>query len=98
MSEEENFTKISRQKQCEKRKISRKFHSAGALRRQNQSQKTAALEPLSHKPKTEQDPPEPFFSVNDAVPVLQFRPLPNLLDQLVVTKTGQIGLETMLTS
>ena len=25
----ENFTKISRQKRCEKRKISRKFHSAG---------------------------------------------------------------------
>ena len=28
----ENFTKISRQKRCEKRKISRKFHSAGAQR------------------------------------------------------------------
>ena len=28
----ENFTKISRQKWCEKRKISRKFHSAGAQR------------------------------------------------------------------
>ena len=26
----ENFTKISRQKRCEKQKISRKFHSAGA--------------------------------------------------------------------
>ena len=26
----ENFTKISRQKRCEKRKISRKFHSVGA--------------------------------------------------------------------
>ena len=28
----ENFTKISRQKRCEKRKISHKFHSAGAQR------------------------------------------------------------------
>ena len=28
----ENFTKISRPKRCEKRKISRKFHSAGAQR------------------------------------------------------------------
>ena len=28
----ENFTKISRQKRSEKRKISRKFHSAGAQR------------------------------------------------------------------
>ena len=27
----ENFTKASRQKRCEKRKISRKFHSAGSL-------------------------------------------------------------------
>ena len=31
----ENFTKISRQKRCEKRKISRKFHSAGALNFRN---------------------------------------------------------------
>ena len=31
----ENFSKISRQKRCEKRKISRKFHSAGAIRHQS---------------------------------------------------------------
>ena len=34
----ENFTKISRQKRCEKRKISRKCHSAGAQRWNFESQ------------------------------------------------------------
>ena len=46
----ENFTKVSRQKRCEKRKISRKFHSAGG----------AVLKIYSSPQNSPQTPSRPF--------------------------------------
>ena len=58
VSEAENFTKMSHQKRCEKRRISCKFHSAGAWRWQN----------LNISFKANPDPPFPAFLAKNKDP------------------------------